>query len=110
MAKRPVPSINLAITVTSYIGLDITSIIIPRFYYNFKYNNWNYNKMITRIGGAVRRQLWEFPQQERTNVPVMLPLMRLMQRRRRTILQAQAKKRDKRSAGDGTPFIPFLGK
>ena len=63
--------------------------------------------MISGIGGSVRRQLGAFPQEERTNVPVMLPMMR---RRRRTILQAQSKKRDKRSAVTGTPFIPFLGK
>jgi len=63
-----------------------------------------------KIGGAVRRQLGAIPQQERTNVPVMLPLMRLLRRRRRTILQARSKKRDKRSAVTGTPFISFLGK
>ena len=61
-------------------------------------------------GGAVRRQLGEFPQQERTNAPVMLPLMRWLRWSRRTILQARSNKRDKRSAGDGTPFIPFIGK
>lgn len=65
---------------------------------------------MTRIGGAVRRQLGAIPQQERTNVPVMLPMMRWLQRRRRTILQARSKKRDKKSAGDGTLFTPFLGK
>nr|WP_291235187.1 hypothetical protein [Frisingicoccus sp.] len=60
--------------------------------------------------GAVRRQLGEFPQQERTNVPVMLPLMRWLRWCRRTIQQARSNKRDKKSAGDGTLFIPFIGK
>ena len=51
---------------------------------------------VSKIGGAVRRQLGEFPQQERTNVPVMLPLMRWFRWRRRTILHARSKTRDKR--------------
>lgn len=66
--------------------------------------------MMSGIGGAVCRQQGEFLQQERTNVPVKLPLKRWLRWRRRTILQARARKRDKRSAGVDTPFIPFLGK
>ena len=45
---------------------------------------------VSKIGGAVRRQLGEFPRQERTDVPVWLPLIRWLQWRRRTILQDNA--------------------